>query len=74
METKICSYTEKNARLQLLKVVNNCGVITFEIRLNRKTLDVYHQDLALEARLFFNYAVQQISVNRDINFMSKMTC
>lgn len=73
METKVASYTEKNVRLQLLRVVNDCAISTFEIRLNRKTLQVYHCNLALEARLYFCYAVKQICVNRDTNFMSKLT-
>lgn len=63
MEKKVCSYTEPNARLQLVRVVNDAGVTTFELRLNRKTLDVYHQDLAFEARLYFVHCVHELCVN-----------
>lgn len=73
MESKICSYTEKNARLQLLKVVSDSGIITFEIRLNRKTIDIYNNDLAFEARLLFLHSVHELCVNRNIHVMSNMS-
>lgn len=73
MESKICTYSEKNARLQLLRVVSDTGITTFEIRLNRKTLDVFHQDLAFEARLLFLHCVHELCVNRNIHVLSNMT-
>lgn len=73
METKICSYTEKNARLQLLKVVTDTGITTFELRLNRKTLDIFHHDLAFEARLVFLHCVHELCVNRTSRVLSNMT-
>lgn len=73
MERTICSYNEKNARLQLVRVVDDHKNTTFELRLNRRVLDVFNQDLAFEARLVFVHSVHELCVNRNCNVLSKLT-
>lgn len=58
METKICSYTEKNARLQLVKVEAH-----YEIRFNRILIK---RDMDLEYMKFiFVNLVHMVCINRQ---------
>lgn len=73
MEKTICSYNEKNARLQLVRVVNDVKITTFELRLNRRVLNIFVQDHAFEARLVFLHSVHELCVNRNSHVLSNMT-
>lgn len=53
METKICSYTEKKVRLQLVLVVDD-NKRFFEIRYNRNIVERFH-DSAYARAYFVNY-------------------
>lgn len=71
MESKICTYTEKGFRLQLLRVtVDNFDGI--ELRFNRKCLVMYSKEEAFHARLYFAHLVSMISVDRE-SPLSKIT-
>lgn len=67
MESKICTYTEKNVRLQLVRVVTGTELPLLEIRLNRKVLEAYHSDLATEAKLYFSHCVHKILIDRNLS-------
>ena len=73
METKVCTYTEKNVRLQLVrvetspKVSDEMALRLLEIRLNRKVIQVYHVYLATEAKLYFSHCVQKILIDRNLS-------
>lgn len=71
MESKICSYTEKNARLQLVKVFTGNDRGIFEVRLNRKIIGSSSD--ALYARLYFHYVFNELCLNRNSNILLKMT-
>lgn len=64
METKICSYTEKNERLQLVRILEG-STMTFEIRANRVLISRFTREQALQARLVFYHCVHEILVNRS---------
>lgn len=64
MESKIATYTEKNVRLQLVKVEENL-YNTIELRLNRKMINNWPFSCSLEARLAFLSAVHEILVKRS---------
>lgn len=77
MESKICTYTEDNIRLQLVKIINDTGDLTCEIRLNRKSIYrvsrsnfVFHGTLA---RLMFLYYVHEICFNRNCSNLLNLT-
>lgn len=67
METKVATYTEKNVRLQLVRVVTSTKIPLLEIRLNRKVIEAYHSDLATEAKLYFSHCVQKILLDRNLS-------
>ena len=67
METKVATYTEKNVRLQLVRVVTSTKIPLLEIRLNRKVIEAYHSDLATEAKLYFSLCVQKILLDRNLS-------
>lgn len=71
MESKICSYTEKNARLQLVRVFSGNERGTFEVRLNRKVLGSSPDPLY--SRLYFHFVVNELCLNRNSNILLKMT-
>ena len=64
MEKKIASYTEANARLQLVKVDDH-----IELRLNRKVISVWPGSIYdhMDARLSFVSAVHNILIMRQSN-------
>lgn len=67
MEKKVCSYTEKNERLQLVAIWNDCGnmLLSFEIRVNRQVLYHFLPGQALHARLCFYHCVHELCINRS---------
>lgn len=67
MEKKVCSYTEKNERLQLIAIWNDCGnmLLAFEIRVNRQVLYRFVPSEAFYARLCFYHCVHELCVNRS---------
>lgn len=67
MEKKVCSYTEKDERLQLIAIWNDCGnmLLCFEIRVNRVLLERFVPSEALYARLYFFHAIHEICLNRS---------
>lgn len=67
MEAKICTYTEKNVRLQLVRVVTDTAITLLEIRLNRKVIESYHADLVTEAKLYFSHCVHKILLDRSLS-------
>lgn len=67
MESKICTYTEKNVRLQLVRVTLNTGTNILEIRLNRKVIQTYHYTLSTEAKLYFLHCVHKILLDRSLS-------
>lgn len=67
MESKICTYTEKNVRLQLVRVVTDTNLTLLEIRYNRKVIETYHSDLATEAKLYFSHCVHKILLDRSLS-------
>jgi hypothetical protein len=77
MESKICTYSEPNIRLQLVKIDNNTGDLTCEIRLNRSVIYrvsrsqfTFHGTLA---RLMFLHYVHEICMNRNLTNLSHLT-
>lgn len=66
MESKICTYTEKNVRLQLVRV-DSPILTTLEIRLNRKILKEYEPFLADEAKLYFIHCCHKILMDRNMS-------
>lgn len=62
METKVCSYTEKNVRLQLVLVVEDSKRF-FEIRYNRNLVERFN-DSSYARAYFVNY-VSSICCFRD---------
>lgn len=64
MESKICTYTEKNHRLQLLQFRDD-KFSGFLIRYNRKEIDKYSLDRAYDARLQFSYLVSRFCIDRS---------
>ena len=74
MESKICTYTEKNARLQLVRVyVESTSQWIIELRFNRSVVYRWTEDNSLEASLYFSHCVSLISVDRTTSFMSDLT-
>lgn len=71
MESKVCTYTEKNVRLQLVRVVDR-GNSLLEIRFNRKVLGTYHIDLAFEAKLYFSHCVHKILLDRTLSDLTSV--
>lgn len=67
MESKICTYTEKNVRLQLVRRVLDTNIPLIEIRFNRKVINTYHADLANEAKLYFLHCVHKILMDRSLS-------
>lgn len=67
MEKKVCSYTEKNERLQLVAIWNDCGnmLLAFEIRVNRQVLYHFVPCEVVHARLCFYHCVHELCVNRS---------
>lgn len=76
METKICTYSEANVRLQLVRITEGDNTIC-EIRLNRKCFfRVGHADFVwfgTLARLMFLHYVHSICMDRNSVNLSKMT-
>lgn len=77
MESKICTYSEKNIRLQLVRIQEDgSSDMCLEIRLNRKVLfRMFRSEFVYVgtfARLMFNHYVHEISINRRSN-LSHMT-
>lgn len=66
MESKVCSYTEKNIRLQLVKV-GDCNPFRIELRFNRKVINTWSACYSKDARLCFLSAVHEILVKRSSN-------
>lgn len=71
MESKICTYTENNVRLQLVRINNDTGDVLCEIRLNRQVIYrvsraqfTFHGTLA---RLMFLHYVHEICLNRNVS-------
>lgn len=62
MESKICTYTEKGVRLQLVRVNDR-----IELRFNRKVIHEWPNGVlySKEARLFFLSACHQILILRS---------
>lgn len=74
METKICTYTEKDVRLQLVRVQEpGSSVLSLELRFNRKVIARYSCSEGMIARYRFSHIVQEIVVLRDSSIMSKIT-
>lgn len=71
MESKICTYTEKNHRLQLLRIVED-NFEGFELRYNRKCLAMFVKSEAFHARLYFSHLVADLAVDRE-SPMSKIS-
>lgn len=77
MEAKVCTYTEKGIRLQLVKIQEpGTQILSYEIRLNRQvifrtSISECHK-FGTFARLMFMHYVQEICVNRrsDMSFMT----
>lgn len=67
MESKICTYTEKNVRLQLVRIICSTDINLLEIRLNRKVIETYHADLATEAKLYFSHCVHKILFDHSLS-------
>lgn len=68
METKVATYSEKNERLQLLRVSEGKDLskgFYFEIRANRIVIYRFPKEQALAARLSFYHCVHEILVNRS---------
>lgn len=66
METKICSYTEKNERLQLIRISEEGNPnFIFEIRANRILIRRFTREQALYARLYFYHCVHEVVINRS---------
>ena len=74
MESKICTYSEKNVRLQLVCVqIPGSSDLIIEIRHNRKVLSRYTRNEAMLARYQFAHIVHDLVVLRDSSIMSKLT-
>lgn len=71
MERKIATYSEKNVRLQLVKVEDNLYNM-IEMRYNRKMINHWPLFCSREARLAFISAVHEILVKRSSD-MSHLT-
>lgn len=72
MESKICSYTEKHHRLQLVRYLEPCSY-DLEIRYNRKKIAQFSSKTpngATIARMSFVHAVNEICVNRSITMLN----
>lgn len=67
MESKICTYTEKNVRLQLVRVSLDPVPDVLEIRFNRKIIGTYSTSFALEAKLYFSHCVHKILLDRSLS-------
>lgn len=76
MEVKICSYTEKNIRLQLVRINDSGSSGPFlELRCNRKVLGrwfILNSDSIL-ARYHFARIVNELVIMRDTSVLSKLT-
>lgn len=72
MESKICSYTENNVRLQLVRIQNG-SELAIELRYNRKVIGRFSRSEGMLARYRFSHIVQEIIVLRDSSILSKMT-
>lgn len=68
MESKICTYTEKNVRLQLVRISEE-NIDRLELRFNRKLISSWNTGIygSKEARLSFISAIHQILVMRSSN-------
>lgn len=64
MESKICTYTEPNHRLQLLRVCDD-KFDGLELRYNRKCIVMFSKNEAYHARLYFSHLVSIICINRE---------
>lgn len=72
MESKICTYTEKGQRLQLVRICNDHQLDVYELRLNRVVLDRFTGASAIYSRYAFLHAVNEICINRSTTLL-KMT-
>lgn len=74
MERKIATYTEKNERLQLVRIGDSCDDPNryFEIRANRVLIERFPADKGAFARLYFYHCVHEIVINRSTS-MLKLT-
>lgn len=74
MESKICTYSEKSVRLQLVRVQEpGSSDLSLELRYNRKVLGRFSRSEGMLARYRFAHIVHEIVVLRDSSIMSKMT-
>lgn len=77
MESKICTYTEDNIRLQLVKIDNNTGNPVCEIRINRKTIFRVSRSnfsyFGTLARLMFLHYVHEICLDRNSSNLLHLT-
>lgn len=66
MESKICTYSEKHVRLQLVRVfIESTSQWIIEMRLNRKMICRWTDEDALLARLYFSHCIARICADRD---------
>lgn len=70
MEKKVCSYTEKNERVQLVAIWDSDSLKGFEIRANRQVIERFNPLQALYARLYFYHAVHEVLVNRSKSMLN----
>lgn len=75
MESKVCTYSEKGIRLQLVKI-DNAEESLLEIRLNRQVIYRTNKSLCNHfgtfGRLMFSHYIHEICINRRSN-LSYMT-
>lgn len=70
MESKICTYTSHNIRLQLVRICEDHKLDVYEIRLNRKVIDRFEGALGMFARFYFLHAVHELCINRSISLLN----
>lgn len=73
MESKICTYTAKNVRLQMIRVVDERGFSWIDLRFNRSFIFRYSADRAIDAAHRFSHLVSRLCIDRDTSFMLKTT-
>lgn len=73
MESKICTYTEKGQRLQLVRICDDHKMDVYEIRLNRVVIDRFVGAAAIMSRFYFVHAVNEICVNRSTTMLKITT-
>lgn len=72
MESKICTYSEPNVRLQLVRIQEG-SLMTIELRYNRRIIRSFNREESQLARLFFSYQVGMLLVDRNASGLLKIT-